>query len=275
MRDTGVNLRVAIVEDELPARARLRAMLREYPDLEVVGEADSVKRGLEMLRAATPDVLFLDVRLGGGNGFELLRMLPAPWPAVVFVTAFSDFAVRAFEVHAIDYLLKPFERSRLDECVQRLRDRAARADRGEVRELLEQALESALARASATGAADLRIVAQQHGALVMLDPTEIDYIESDRNYVWFRCGARRLQGRYTLTELATRLDPAHFSRVHRSLIVNLRRVRSLLRTDRGDVRIELADGSVLNCGASYRQPLLARLGVVRRSRRPRTDAPDA
>lgn len=275
MRDSTVTLRVAIVEDELPARARLRAMLREYPDLEIAGEADCVTRGLELLITAKPDVLFLDVRLGGSSGFELLRMLPGPWPAVVFVTAFSDFAVRAFEVHAIDYLLKPFERGRLDECVRRLRDRAARADRGEVRELLEQAVEAALSRAAATGAAELRIVAQQDGAMVMLDPAEIDYIESDRNYVWFRCGHRRLQGRYTLTDLAARLDPAHFSRVHRSIIVNLRRVRSLLRTDRGDVRIELADGSVLNCGASYRQPLLARLGVVRRSRRPRTDAPGA
>jgi len=275
MRDTGVNLRVAIVEDELPARARLRAMLREYPDLEIVGEADSVTRGLELLKGAVPDVLFLDVRLGGSNGFELLRMLPRPWPAVVFVTAFSDFAARAFDVHAIDYLLKPFERTRLDECVRRLRDRAAHADRGEVRELLDQALEAALSRNAAGGVADLRIVAQQDGAMVMLDPAEIDYIEADRNYVWFRCGARRLQGRYTVTELATRLDPAHFSRVHRSVIVNLRRVRSLSRTERGDVRIELADGSLLNCGATYRQPLLARLGVVRRSRRPRTDAPDA
>jgi two-component system LytT family response regulator len=228
-----------------------------------------------MLQGAVPDVLFLDVRLGGSNGFELLRMLPRPWPAVVFVTAFSDFAARAFDVHAIDYLLKPFERSRLDECVRRLRDRAAHADRGEVRELLEQALEAALSRNAAGSVADLRIVAQQDGAMVMLDPAEIDYIEADRNYVWFRCGARRLQGRYTVTELATRLDPAHFSRVHRSVIVNLRRVRSLSRTDRGDVRIELADGNLLNCGATYRQTLLARLGVVRRSRRPPTAAPDA
>lgn len=270
MNDVDPLLRAVIIEDELPARARLRAMLRDYADIQVQGEADNVPKALALLRDVRPDVAFLDIRLGGGNAFELLRLLEEPWPAIVFVTAFSDYAVRAFDVHAVDYLLKPFDRERLDACVGRLRDRSGAADRGEVRQLLEQALEAALARGATSVPSDARIVAQQDGALVMIEPAEIDYIEADRNYVWFHCGTRRLQGRYTLTELSARLDPVHFSRVHRSLIVNLRRVRTLTRTVRGGVSIELVDGRRLNCGASYRGLLLERLGVVRRSRRPPT-----
>jgi two-component system LytT family response regulator len=268
-------LRAVIVEDELPARARLRSMLRDYHDVQLLGEADSVGAAVPLLRELRPDVLFLDIRLGGGNAFQLLRLMEEPWPQVVFVTAYSDYAVRAFEVRAIDYLLKPFERERLDECVNRLRDRAANADRGELRAMVEQALEAAMGRAAGTAANDdIRLVAYEDATLVMVDPAEIDYIEADRNYVWFCAGKRRLHGRYTLSELAVRLGSAQFSRVHRSLIVNLRRVDSLTRTVRGGLQLTLRDGRRLRCGVAYRQTLLERLGVVRRSkRRPAEDPP--
>lgn len=261
-------LRAVIVEDELPARARLRSMLRGYHDIQLLGEADSVGTAVPLLRAQRPDVLFLDIRLGGGNAFQLLRLIDEPWPQVVFVTAYGDYAVRAFELRAIDYLLKPFDRDRLDECVSRLRDRAAKADRGELRAMVEQALEAAMGRGAGGSASDdIRLVAHEDATLVMIDPAEVDYIEADRNYVWFCAGKRRLHGRYTLNDLAVRLDPAQFGRVHRSLIVNLRRVDALTRTVRGGLRLTLRDGHTLDCGAAYRRTLLERLGVVRRAKR--------
>jgi two-component system LytT family response regulator len=267
-------LRAVIVEDELPARARLRSMLREYHDVQLLGEADSVGTAVPLLREQRPDVLFLDIRLGGGNAFQLLRLIDEPWPQIVFVTAYSDYAVRAFEVRAIDYLLKPFDRERLDECIRRLRDRAAKADRGDLREMVEQALEAAMGRAAGGSVRDdSRLVAQDGEALVIVEPAEIDYIEADRNYVWFCCGRRRLHGRYTISDLVLQLDPAQFSRVHRSLIVNLRRVESLTRTVRGGLQVTLRDGRTLSIGAAYRRPLLERLGVVRRGKRPPAEDP--
>jgi two-component system, LytTR family, response regulator len=258
-------LRTVIVEDELPSRARLRAQLREYPDIELVGEADAVGTGAELVRQSRPQVLFLDIRLSGGSAFHLLQQVADPLPIVVFVTAFGDYAVRAFEIHAVDYLLKPVDRPRLDRCIERIRDRASSADYGGMRAMLQQALEQALARAGpGSDAVSDRIVAYEEGRMVVVDPAQIDYIEADRNYAWFHCGARRLHGRYTLNELSLRLDPRRFSRTHRSLIVNLSRIQSLERTPRGGVLITLQSGDRISCGDSYRRRLLDLLGVARR-----------
>ncbi len=258
-------LRAVIVEDELPSRARLRALLRDYPDIELVGEADTVGTGAELVRQARPQVLFLDIRLSGGSAFNLLQQVADPMPIVVFVTAYGDYAVRAFEIHAVDYLLKPVDRPRLDRCIERIRDRASSADFGGMRAMLQQALEQAMVRAGPAGAqVSERIMAQDGGRMVVVEPAQIDYIEANRNYVWFHCGERRLQGRYTLNELSLRLDPRRFSRTHRSLIVNLARIQSLERTPRGGVVITLHDGHRISCGDSYRRRLLDLLGLGRR-----------
>jgi two-component system LytT family response regulator len=258
-------LRTVIVEDELPSRARLRAQLRDYPDIELVGEADTVGTGAELVRRTRPQVLFLDIRLAGGSAFNLLQQVADPLPIVVFVTAFSDYAVHAFDIHAVDYLLKPVDRPRLDRCIERIRDRASSADYGGMRAMLQQALEQAMSRASPGGEpVSGRIIAYEDGRMVVVDPVQIDYIEADRNYVWFHCGGQRLHGRYTLNELSLRLDPRRFSRTHRSLIVNLTRIQSLERTPRGGVVITLQAGHRISCGDSYRRRLLDLLGVARR-----------
>jgi two-component system LytT family response regulator len=264
-RDPLPALRTVIVEDELPSRARLRAQLREYPDIELVGEADTVGTGAEMVRQVRPKVLFLDIRLSGGSAFNLLQQIADPLPIIVFVTAYGDYAVRAFDLHAVDYLVKPVERARLDRCIERIRDRASSADYGGMRSMLQQALEQAMARAGPAGeqVAD-RIMAHEGERMVVVDPAQIDFIEANRNYVWFHCGERRLHGRYTLNDLSLRLDPRRFSRTHRSLIVNLTRIQSLERTPRGGVVITLQAGHRVSCGDSYRRRLLELLGVARR-----------
>jgi two-component system, LytTR family, response regulator len=257
-------LRVVLIEDELPARVRLRAMLQHYEELEIVGESDSVGAGAETIRTTRPDVVFLDIRLMGGTAFNLLQQLAEPLPAIVFVTAHSDYAVRAFDVHAIDYLLKPVERERLDRCIQRARERLLAPALTDFRERLAQALQQVDAPPAPDGAGAGGLIAQQDGRTVCIEPDAIDYIEGDRNYVWFHCRGARLRGRYTLNELSQRLDPTRFSRAHRSLIINLARVRSIERTARGGVQVMLANGDRVPCGDVYRRSLLDLLGLARR-----------
>ncbi len=260
-------LRTVVVEDERPARTRLKTLLSRYPDVEVVAEADSVGAGAEAVRTSRPDLVFLDIRLMGGTAFNLLAQLAAPLPVIVFVTAHSDYAVRAFEVHAIDYLLKPVEQERLDRCLERVRTRATPPAPDDFRERLSRALEQALQRRQTDGGEDqggLQITALHEGHTVVIEPQLIDYIEGDRNYVWFHCGDLRLRGRYTLNELASRLDPAQFSRAHRSLIVNLARVRAIDRNGRGGVEVTLQNGRRVPCGDVYRRGLLELLGLESR-----------
>jgi two-component system, LytTR family, response regulator len=258
--------RTVIVEDERPARTRLRSMLARFEDVEITGEADAVGAGAELIRTTRPDLLFLDIRLTGGTAFHLLQQLAEPLPVVVFVTAHADYAVRAFDVHAVDYLLKPVESDRLERCLERIRARRVRPEHVATRERLQQALQQALQPPSAIGeplATEPRLVAQHDGRSVVVEPQLIDYIEGDRNYVWFHCGGARLRGRYTLNELATRLDPQQFSRAHRSLIVNLASVRSIERTERGGVQVTLLTGERVPCGDVYRRGLLDLLGLTR------------
>ncbi len=259
-------LRTVLVEDERPARARLKTLLSRYGDVEIVAEGDSVGGGAEAVRTSRPDLVFLDIRLMGGTAFNLLAQLAAPLPVIVFVTAHSDYAVRAFEVHAIDFLLKPVEQDRLDRCIERVRARATRPAPEDFRERLSRALEQALQPREADGSGDRggpEITALHAGKTVVIEPQLIDYIEGDRNYVWFHCGDLRLRGRYTLNELASRLDPSQFSRAHRSLIVNLARVRAIDRTGRGGVEVTLQNGQRVPCGDVYRRELLELLGLGR------------
>jgi len=228
-------LRVAIVDDEEPARALLREYLAAHPEVEVVAECAN---GFEAVRAATeldPDLLLLDIQMPGLSGFEVLELLERK-VAVVFVTAYDEHAVRAFEVHALDYLLKPFSRERLAEALTQARKRLGRPQP----ELL------AVAAAARAGAAPLARVLVREGPQVHVIPVEVlDVVEARDDYVSLRVRGREYRKQQTLGELAAQLDPAKFVRVHRSFIVNLDRVARLERYAKDSRLAVLKDGTKL------------------------------
>ena len=231
-------LRVLIVDDERLARARLRALLALRKDVEVVGESADGASAVHDLRAHRPDLVFLDVRMPDRDGFEVLAALePTERPAVVFVTAHGDHALRAFDVHAVDYLLKPFEDERVGEAVERaLRLRGPRPD-------------------------PERFVVRSGARTAFLSPDEVDWIEAQGSYVRLHAGESSWLLRDTLTRLEERLAPRRFQRVHRSVLVHLDRVRETLHGARGELRLVLDRGTVLPVSRRFRERLRARLGL--------------
>jgi len=227
-------LNVAIVDDEEPARALLRQYLAAHPDVRVVAECAN---GFEAVRAVeefAPDLLLLDVQMPGLSGFDVLELIGRE-VAVVFVTAYDRHALRAFEVHAVDFLLKPFPPERLAEALARVRRRL-----GQPR---EPGLDRAAAAARPPGVPVARLLVRE-GAKVHVIPAEaLDVAEARDDYVCLRSGGREFLKQQTLAELEGWLDPARFVRVHRSFIVNVARVTRIERYSKDGRLAVLADGS--------------------------------
>lgn len=250
------NLSVVIVEDEPVAQRRLRDLVEAREDLHLLVECSSRPEAVESIREHRPDLVFLDVRLPDGSGFEVLDDLPdGAAPAVVFVTAYDQFALKAFEVHALDYLLKPFDDERFHACV----DRAV--------ELLEQPRRAAreiaglLRRDLVRDEYPSRLAIRGTGRTLFVDVEEIRWIEAADYYARLHLGSGSQLLRRSLHELEERLDPGRFVRVHRSAIVALERVRELHPTFRGDAVAVLDDGTRVRVSRRHREVLEARLGV--------------
>lgn len=232
-------IRVLLVDDEPLARLGLRGLVARHPDLELCGECDDGVAALEAVRKLRPDALFLDIQMPEVDGFALLDQLgAAPLPAVVFVTAHDAHAVRAFEVRALDYLLKPVAEERFDAAVERVRERLGRIGSGRQAE---------------------RLVSVEGGRTVRVAVEEIDWIEAQDYCVLLHVGERAHLLRKSLATLERELDPAHFARVHRSAIVNLRRVKEVHRTSTGATLV-LASGATLAISRRRRRELGRRLG---------------
>jgi len=236
-------VRVAIVEDEPPARAKLRRLLADQPGYRIVGEADDVVGGLALLRREKPDLLFLDIRLGDGNGFDVLARAAPPYPLVVFTTAYHEHALRAFEVAALDYLLKPFDRERFARALARVDERMAERRNGDG----EAADEERLRRiGGAGGVARLaRIVVHERGRSLIVPIADVHRLSAAGNYVEVHTATRRHLVRATLSRLAQRLDPAEFLRVHRSHLVRADFIAAVEPWAHGDLRLTLRDGAEL------------------------------
>lgn len=226
-------LRVLIVDDEAPARALVREYLGAHADLEVVGECANGFEAVKAVSEHAPDLMFLDVQMPKLTGFEVLELLD-PAPAVVFCTAYDEFALKAFEVHAVDYLLKPFGRDRLAEALARVRERLAASGAGAAAAVPpaetpaaasagpSPAALSAAARAPGQFAERLMV---RDGALVHVIPIEkLDYVEAQDDYVSIHAEGKSWLKHQTLAELEQSLDPARFVRVHRSYVVNVERI---------------------------------------------------
>lgn len=251
------SIRVLLVDDEPLARARIRELLADQPDVDVVGECGTGREAVAAIRSDRPDLVFLDVQMPEVGGFGVLEALePVETPAVVFVTAFDEFAVRAFEVHALDYLLKPFDRPRFLQSLARAREAVGRRREGRLDERL-----TALLTQLDTSRRYLRRVLVRNGSrTVLLRTAEIDWIESAGNYVRIHVGRERHLLRETMAALEEKLDPELFFRIHRSTIVNLERVRELEPYFHGDHVLRLADGTRLTLSRTYRERLQQRLG---------------
>jgi two-component system LytT family response regulator len=236
-------IRALIVDDEPLARLGIRQLLDREPDVTVIAEARNGRDALRALRTLNPDLVFLDVQMPEVDGFGVLRAHgPERMPAVIFVTAYDAFAVRAFDAHAIDYLVKPLREARFAEAVQRVRERM----RSDDAVALSRQLSALLASNDATvpkPSASQRIVVPTSSGELVLDASEIDWIEADDYYAAVHTGGRRHLIRESLASLETRLDGAQFARAHRSAIINLERVRELRSEAPGEWTVVFRDGT--------------------------------
>lgn len=233
-----MTLRVAIVDDEAPARAKLRRYLEAAAGFSLIGEATDGREAVVLLTHDRPDVVFLDVRMPDMDGFAVLQALGDALPAeIIFVTAHGDYALQAFEVHAFDYLLKPVSPERFDRLLQRLRERTRPAQ--DIATRLDQLLDKL--PAPANYAAHLLIEADGRAELVPTD--RISRIEADRNYLHIHADGRRHRLRGTLERMLARLDPTCFVRINRSALVRLAAIREMMPWPDGEYRLRLDDGS--------------------------------
>ena len=243
-------LKVVIVDDEPLAREGLRTLLAGDPDVEVVAECADGQAAIDVIRRTRPDIVFLDVQMPDLDGFDVLRALDGePLPAVVFVTAYDKYALRAFDVHAVDYLLKPFHDERFAEALTR-----AKARRGEdMSERIARLLDERKPKI-------MRVLVKTGGRVLFIRADEIDWIEAADYYVKLHVAGKVHMLRESMAALESRLDPDLFFRVHRSAIVNLERVRELQPFSRREHVLLLRDGTRLRLTRSRRERLAALLG---------------
>jgi two-component system LytT family response regulator len=245
------------VDDEALARDRTRQLLEEEPDVEIVGECASGQDAVATIESAAPDLVFLDVQMPGMDGFAVLAAVSANrLPAVVFVTAHDEHALKAFQVHALDYLLKPFDGERLRGSLQRVREQLRSAAPHAFQRRLLAMLEDLKPRAWAVN----RIVIRAGGRLSFLKTDEIDWIEGEGNYLRIHAGKQSYLLRETMSEIEARLDPGRFVRIHKSTIVNTERIREIQPLFNGAHSVLLHDGTRLTWSRGYREQLRALTG---------------
>jgi two-component system LytT family response regulator len=236
-------IRTLIVDDEPLARDRLRGFLKAEPAIEVIGECGSGPDAIATIRSAAPDLVFLDMQMPGCDGLQVLaEIAEEKRPAIVFATAHEKFAVDAFDVSAVDYLLKPFDRERLQQALRRVQD------------YLQRSAGSVGTPASPAPKTD-RIAVKADGRLVFLKPEEIVRVEAADNYVTLHLVSGRLMLRETMTAIEARLGTASFARVNRSAIVHLDQIREIQPAQHGDYTVVLRDGTKLPLSRSLRGQL--------------------
>lgn len=247
-------MQVLIVDDEPLACERIRTLLAGEADITIAGECHDGRTALAAIRKLAPDVVFLDVQMPELDGFEVLQNLDAAsLPVVVFVTAFDQYAIKAFDVCALDYLLKPFDRERFEQALERARAEHSRRSAGHFDRRLRDALEALHQRDQYA----TRLAIKSGGRVVFLRTPEIDWIEARGNYVELHAAGQSYLHRETMARMESTLDPAMFARIHRSTIVNVERIKELHPLFRGDFTVILRSGQELTLGKAYR----ARLNV--------------
>lgn len=241
-----MKIRVAVVDDMSLARQRLIRHLAKQSDVEIVAECADGESAVQVLRKKLVDVVFLDVQMPEIDGFDVIAAIgPENMPAVIFLTAYNEYAVRAFEVSAVDYLLKPFDEARLCAALDKVRERISRPyDEVERLRTVLQKL---------GGKANKRFSIRTSGKTVLIDADDIDWIEAAGNYLVVHVDKERHTMRGTMAELEARLDPERFVRIHRSTMVNIDRIKELQPQRNGDQVVLLNDGTELTLSRTYRE----------------------
>ena len=243
-------IRVLIVDDERPARRKIRRFLESEPDMEVLGESDGGRGAVSAIRTHQPDLVFLDVQMPELDGFGVVGALHMRLlPQIVFVTAHDQFALRAFEVHALDYLLKPFDQERFRRVLERAREYLARDRREDSEERMNRLLEEVRARGGVRYAERLLINSGERAFFLAVE--RIDRVEAAKNYVRIHAEGNAYLLRGTIDGLHRRLDPGRFLRVNRSQIVNIDSIKELQPWFHGEYRIILEDGTELMWSRRY------------------------
>jgi two-component system, LytTR family, response regulator len=251
-----MEIRTLLVEDEPLMRERLRGLLAAETDVVNVGECANGPEAVAAIIADRPDLVFLDVQMPGLDGFEVIEAVGAEeMPATVFVTAYDRYAVRAFEVHALDYLLKPFNRERFRQALGRARARLQQGKAAEVNGLLRALLEDLRGTPRPR-----RLVVKSESRICLLKPEEVDWVEAAGNYVRLHVGKEEHLLRTTMEALEAQLPPRQFVRLHRSAIANVERIQALEPSFHGDYVVQLRDGTELPLSRTYRPRLEELLG---------------
>jgi len=245
-------IRALIVDDEPLARRGIVARLERAGGFEVAAECANGAEAVDAIRNRQPDLVFLDVQMPGLDGFDVIQEVGAErMPAVVFVTAYDVHALRAFDVHALDYLLKPIDDERFDTAVERARRRIDERQAGSLGRQLAAALAELRER---------RILIRDRGRVVILNEADVDWVQAEGDYVRVHSGGRGHLLRETMSAMAERLDPTRFARIHRSAIVNVSRIRQLKPLPNREYTVVLRDGTQLRLSRGYRDALKGHLG---------------
>ncbi len=242
-------LRVLVVDDEAPARRKVLRLLREDPAVEIAGEADSGEAAIAAIKKQSPDLVFLDVQMPGMDGFGVIQSVRAakiPLPRVVFITAHDRFALRAFEVHAFDYLLKPVSEERFREALRRAREQHELSADG-----FTSRLGAMLDQLQREKSLPDRLLIQEDSRAIFVAIKEITWVEADRNYVLLHCGKKTHTLRSTLDALQSTLDPKLFVRINRGTLVRLDAIREMLPWFHGEYKVMLHDNTELRWSRRY------------------------
>jgi two-component system LytT family response regulator len=255
MESRSKKIRVLIVDDEPVARQNIRALLGDDRDIEIAGECGSGPKAVKLIQTLAPDLIFLDIQMPEMNGFDVLRKIDADkMPAIIFITAFDQYAIRAFEVQALDYLLKPFDDERFEMALSRaksqIEQRGAAALKKKILALLETQLDSG------TGPSGVeKFLIKSASRIFFVSADEIDWIEAADYYTRLHVNGQSHMLRETMADLEGRLDPERFLRIHRSAIVNLSRVEEVQPRSGGEYVVVLRDGTALKLSRSRRNRL--------------------
>src|SRR5579863_1337085 len=259
LRITMTEIRTIIADDDLPARNQLRDLLGSEPGVQVVAECGDARQTVAAVQTYKPDLLMLDIHLPDADGFQVLHRIPGrDRPMVIFTSAHDQYAIRAFEAHALDYLLKPFDAQRLGFAIERTRTEVVKAhDRHLTHRLLDL-----LADAKSESKFEKRLVVKASGRMVFLEMDEIEWIEAAGNYIKVKTAGGVYLMRDAIGRIAEKLDPDQFVRIHRSIIVIVRKIKELQPCNRGEYMVILKDGKQLSCSRGYRpklQELIAKI----------------
>jgi two-component system, LytTR family, response regulator len=255
----GVLIKVLVVDDEPLARALIIELLKDFDEFQVTGESATGKEAVKFIKRNSPDIVFLDVQMPEMDGFAVLEEIrDETLPAIIFVTAYDQYAIRAFDFHAVDYLLKPFSKSRFEKALLRAKERILEHPSND--DITGRQISSLLENYQNKAAPLKRLFLKDGGKIVLLDPETINWIEADDKYIRLHTSEKKYLIRQTLNAVEAELDPQVFARIHRSYIVNLIRILELHPMFNGEYVLILSDGTKLTLSRNYRDRFFDKFG---------------